>query len=84
MSATIATRCLAVFEKEADGGYSASIAQLRGVHSQGDSLEEALANITDALEGVIETYHELDQPIPWEPPAQAPAGAITKWVTVNG
>ena len=83
MAATTATRCLAVFQPEADGGFSASIAQLPGVHSQGDTLEEALANVTDALEGVIETYHDLDMPVPWEPAPCLPEGVVTRWVTLN-
>ena len=40
----------AVFSKEEDGGYSVSVPLVPGCVSQGDTLEEALANIKEALE----------------------------------
>lgn len=44
----------AVFEKEADGGYSVWIPDLPGCASQGDSLEEAMKNIKEAMELYLE------------------------------
>lgn len=38
----------AVFEKEADGGYSVWIPDLPGCASQGDNLEQAIENIKEA------------------------------------
>ena len=40
--------------KEKDGGYSASVPVLRGCHSQGDTLDEALQNIKEAAELYVE------------------------------
>lgn len=43
----------AVFRKEKDGGYYVFCREVEGVFSQGDTLEEARAMITDALNGVV-------------------------------
>lgn len=40
----------AVFLQEADGGYSVSVPSLPGCFSQGDTFEEALNNIKEAIE----------------------------------
>lgn len=40
----------AVFEKEEDGGFSVWIPDLPGCASQGDTLEEAMDNIKEAME----------------------------------
>ena len=39
-----------LLEKEKDGGYHAFCPILKGCHSQGDSVEEAIENITEAIE----------------------------------
>lgn len=44
----------AVFEKEADGGYSVWIPDLPGCASQGDTLEKAIENIKEAAELYLE------------------------------
>jgi predicted RNase H-like HicB family nuclease len=49
----------AVFYPEKEGGYSASVPALPGCHSQGETLEEALANIREAAEGWLEAGNEL-------------------------
>ena len=44
-----------ILEKEHDGGYHAFCPILKGCHSQGDSFEEAIDNITEAIELYIES-----------------------------
>ncbi len=44
-----------ILEKEPDGGYHAFCPILKGCHSQGDSFEEAIDNITEAIELYIES-----------------------------
>jgi predicted RNase H-like HicB family nuclease len=46
-----------IFERELDGGYHVSCPALKGCHSQGDSLEEASANINEAIELYLESLH---------------------------
>ena len=52
-------------EKEADGGYHAFCPVLKGCHSQGDSFEEAIENITEAIELYIESLRADNQSIPF-------------------
>lgn len=59
-------RYTAVLEQEADGGYSVSVPALPGCHSQGDTREEALANIREAIELYVETLREAGEAIPTE------------------
>lgn len=55
-----------LLEKESDGGYHAFCPALKGCHSQGDSFEEAIANITEAIELYIESLKADNQSIPKE------------------
>ena len=55
-----------LLEKEEGGGYHAFCPILRGCHSQGDTFEEAIANITEAIELYIESLMADSQPIPRE------------------
>lgn len=43
-----------IFEKEADGGYSVWVPDLRGCASQGDNLDQALNNIKESIELYLE------------------------------
>ncbi|HCQ23410.1 MAG: type II toxin-antitoxin system HicB family antitoxin [Aphanizomenon sp.] len=53
-------------EKEQDGGYHAFCPVLKGCHSQGDSFEETIENITEAIELYIESLIADNQPVPKE------------------
>ena len=49
-----------------DGGYIASCPSLPGCHSQGDTEEEALKNIEEAIIGYLKSLRKHNQPIPHE------------------
>jgi antitoxin HicB len=49
---------------EADGGYTVMMIDLIGCISQGDTLEEAVANIQEAKAAWIETAWEYGDEIP--------------------
>ena len=55
-----------VLEPEADGGYSVICPAIPGCASQGDSLEEALANIREAVVLCLEVRQEEGLPAPIE------------------
>lgn len=57
-----------ILEPEEDGGYSVHCPALPGCSSQGDTLEEALSNIKEAILGVLEVRREERMPIPRETP----------------
>jgi predicted RNase H-like HicB family nuclease len=61
-------RYTVLLEQEADGGYVVSVPALRGCVSQGDTRDEALANIREAMELYIEDCRAAGDPVPTEAP----------------
>lgn len=57
-----------ILEPEKDGGYSVHCPVLPGCVSQGDSLEEALANIREAIEGILALRQKRGMVIPKDSP----------------
>ncbi len=57
-----------VLSPEADGGYSVVCPAVPGCVRQGESLEEALANIREAILLCLEVRKEDGQPSPIETP----------------
>ena len=57
-----------ILEPEEDGGYSVICPAVPGCASQGDSLEEALANIREAISLCLEVRGEENLPAPEETP----------------
>ena len=53
-----------ILEPDETGGYVVSCPALPGCHSQGDSVEEALANIKEAIELCLEDMTERGEEIP--------------------
>lgn len=49
-----------------DGGYTVRVPSLPGCNTQGDTLEEAIANAREAIEGYLESLRDLGRPIPEE------------------
>jgi predicted RNase H-like HicB family nuclease len=48
------------------GGYNVTVPALPGCYTQGDSIEEALANAREAIEGFIETLRQVGEAVPEE------------------
>ena len=55
-----------ILEKEEDGGYHAFVPALKGCHSQGDTLDESIANITEAIQLYLESLKSHGEPVPVE------------------
>ena len=55
-----------ILEREADGGFHAYCPALRGCHSQGDSLDEAIENMREAIGVYLESVEAHGEPIPRE------------------
>ena len=53
-----------VLTPQPEGGYTVTSPVLPELVTEGDTLEEAVSNVKDALEAVIETYEDLKKPIP--------------------
>ena len=50
-----------VVEKDEDGYYVASVPELPGCHTQGDTLEELMGNVKEAIELYLETMTEEEK-----------------------
>jgi predicted RNase H-like HicB family nuclease len=48
-------RYTVIFEAQPDGGYHAACPALPGCHSEGDTIDEATANIREAIEVYVES-----------------------------
>lgn len=55
-----------VIEKDEDGVYIASCPGLQGCYTQGDTYEEAMENIKDAINLHIAAHRDLGEPVPIE------------------
>ena len=55
-----------VVERDEDGFYVASAPLLQGCYTQGETYEEALDNIKDAIRLHIEARQEVGEPVPIE------------------
>jgi predicted RNase H-like HicB family nuclease len=56
----------AVVERDEDGVYIATCPALPGCYSQGDTYQEAIENLKDAIKLHIEARQSLGEPIPIE------------------
>lgn len=53
-----------VFTPQAEGGYTVTSPALPELITEGDTLEEAQANVQDASDAVLEIYTEQNRPLP--------------------
>lgn len=53
-----------VFTPQPDGGYTVTSPVLPELITEGDSLEEARANVRDAIEAVVELYSDTGRSLP--------------------
>ena len=56
-----------VFEAAPEGGYVARVPSLPGCATQGETFEEAQANVKDAILGYLDALQELSEEVPYEP-----------------
>ena len=52
--------------KAREGGYVATVPALPGCHTQGDTYEEALSHIEEAIQGFTEFLQKRGRPVPVE------------------
>jgi len=51
-----------VLSPQPEGGYTVTSPVLPELVTEGDSLEDALRNVQDALEAALDTYEDLGKP----------------------
>jgi predicted RNase H-like HicB family nuclease len=66
-----------LLEPDQDGGYVVVCPSLPGCYSQGETIQEALANIREAIELCLEDLKKLGEPIP------DPSNVLVGSVVVN-
>jgi predicted RNase H-like HicB family nuclease len=57
-------RYSAIFEPCEEGGFTVTVPKLPGVVTEGDTFEEAKANVEDAIKGYLEILSEAGESIP--------------------
>ncbi len=53
-----------VLDPQPEGGWTITCPLLPGLVTEADTVEEITANVTDAIEALLELYEELGQPVP--------------------
>ena len=53
-----------LFSPQPEGGYTVTSPVLPGLVTEGDTVEEGLANARDALAALLEAYQHLGRPLP--------------------
>ncbi len=57
-------RYTVILEREAEGGFHVFCPALRGCHSQGDTLDEAVQNMREAMEVYLESLSAHGEKLP--------------------
>ena len=53
-----------ILAPQPEGGYTVTSPVLPELITEGDTVDEALANVRDALAAVVEAYADLGRPLP--------------------
>jgi antitoxin HicB len=53
-----------ILAPQPEGGYTVTCPLLPELITEGDTVQEAMANVSDALAALLEAYHRLKRPIP--------------------
>lgn len=65
-----------VFEPQPEGGYTVTSPAVPELVTEGDSVEDAMANVRDAFAAVLEIYRDLGKPLPPELAIVADGGTV--------
>lgn len=69
-------RQVILIEDLEDGGYTVEVPSLPGCISEGNTVEEALENVKDAIQGYIESLEADGLPVPLEHAGQILLAAV--------
>ncbi|MBI1903342.1 MAG: type II toxin-antitoxin system HicB family antitoxin [Planctomycetia bacterium] len=65
-----------VLAPQPEDGYTVTSPLLPELVTEGDSLDEALANVKDALAAVVELYHDLGRSLPQDAQINDPSAPV--------
>ena len=77
-------RYTVLMDKNERGGYTVTVPSVPGCISQGETWEEALKNIEEAIAGYIETLKILKKPVPVEVKGQSRTRSLHETSPGNG
>ena len=72
--------------KESEGSFSVIVLNLPGCGSCGNTEEEAVANACEAIKGVVDSFAEDGEDVPWiemTDDNDIPEGSKLKWIMVH-
>lgn len=67
-----------VLDPQPEGGYTVTCPLIPELVTEGDTVPEAVAHATDALQALIEAYRDLGRPLP--PALQSMAPDAPLWI----
>lgn len=78
-------RCQVAIVRESDGTFSAIVLNLSGVGSCGDTEDEAIAHVREAVAAAVDSFREDGAEIPWLDSSAytIPDGTKALWISVN-
>jgi antitoxin HicB len=65
-----------VLTRQPEGGYTVTSPVLPELVTEGDTIDEALLHVQDAVHAVVELYEDLGKPLPASLPQSTEADAI--------
>lgn len=65
-----------VLAPQPEGGYTVTSPLLPELVTEGDTVDEAMANVKDALAAVVEVYQDLGRSLPPNAQIQDASGAV--------
>jgi len=65
-----------VFSPQEEGGYTVTSPVIPEMITEGDTMEEALSNVKDALHAALEIYEDMGKPLPANIRQDFTAGSI--------
>ncbi|MDE2802210.1 MAG: type II toxin-antitoxin system HicB family antitoxin [Chloroflexota bacterium] len=69
-----------VLEPWPEGGFTVTSPLIPELITEGDTLEEALANVQDAWQAAVELYEDLGRPLPAELFVDSGSGGVTVYL----
>ncbi len=74
---------LLILPEEEDGGYSAIALNLPGAGGSGETKEEAIASAEEGIKGVLQSYKESGESIPWKDSRSDKTPGEKRWINVH-
>ena len=60
-------RFIVLIEKDEDGVFIGTVPSLKGCYSYGDTLDELMANVKEAIEAHLEAFGLIEKELPFYP-----------------